>query len=147
MFAGRHATAPDQRFDYGELRFITVGELHGRLVVIVWTPRGNARVAGLVIVGAGVIAPIVVIPTSDATAPGAKAEEEPEPGRVPVDSSVRGSMLSTAGWHDLVPDRPRLARSPNKRLCIAITSIAGSKVPYEPLRLHRHSNRALSVKV
>ena len=40
---GRHAIAPDQRFDYGELRFITVGELHGRLVVIVWTPRGNAR--------------------------------------------------------------------------------------------------------
>jgi uncharacterized protein len=43
VFAGRHATAPDQRFDYGELRFITVGELAGRLVVIVWTPRGNAR--------------------------------------------------------------------------------------------------------
>ena len=35
VFAGRHATAPDQRFDYGELRFITVGESRGRLVVIV----------------------------------------------------------------------------------------------------------------
>lgn len=43
VFAGRHATAPDQRLDYGEPRFITAGELNGRLVVIVWTPRGDAR--------------------------------------------------------------------------------------------------------
>ena len=35
---GRHAIAPDQQFDYGEFRFITVGDLHGRLVVIGWTP-------------------------------------------------------------------------------------------------------------
>jgi hypothetical protein len=124
-----------------------VGDPVAVTVKVVETPRGNARVAGLVIVGAWAIAPIVVTPTSDATAPGPKAEEEPEPGRVPVDSSVRVSMLSTAGWHDLIPDRPRLAWSPNKRRCIAITSIAGSEVPYEPLHLHRHSNHALRVKV
>jgi uncharacterized DUF497 family protein len=43
VFAGRHATAPDDRRDYGEPRFITAGHLAGRLVVIVWTPRGSAR--------------------------------------------------------------------------------------------------------
>jgi uncharacterized protein len=43
VFAGRTATAPDVRRDYGESRFITAGALHGRFVVIVWTPRGDAR--------------------------------------------------------------------------------------------------------
>ena len=42
-FAGRHFTAEDAREDYGELRYITVGKLDGRMVVIVWTPRGEAR--------------------------------------------------------------------------------------------------------
>jgi uncharacterized DUF497 family protein len=43
VFAGRHATLPDDRKDYGELRFISAGMLGDRLVVIVWTPRGAAR--------------------------------------------------------------------------------------------------------
>ena len=43
VFAGAHATAPDDRRDYGEPRFITAGHLRGRFVVIVWTPRGKAR--------------------------------------------------------------------------------------------------------
>ena len=43
VFSGRHATAPDDRIDYGEDRFITVGTLAGRVVVIVWTPRGESR--------------------------------------------------------------------------------------------------------
>ena len=43
VFAGRHATAPDDRMDYGEDRFITIGVLAGRPVVIVWTPRGDSR--------------------------------------------------------------------------------------------------------
>jgi len=43
VFAGRHLTAEDAREDYGEPRFITVGRLAGRLVVLVWTPRGAAR--------------------------------------------------------------------------------------------------------
>ena len=43
VFEGRHFTAPDDRRDYGEARFISVGTLAGRVVVIVWTPRGRAR--------------------------------------------------------------------------------------------------------
>lgn len=43
VFAGLHATLPDERRDYGEPRFISAGMLRGRLVVLVWTPRGTAR--------------------------------------------------------------------------------------------------------
>jgi uncharacterized DUF497 family protein len=43
VFEGEVATRPDDRFDYGEDRFITAGYLNGRMVVVVWTPRGNAR--------------------------------------------------------------------------------------------------------
>lgn len=43
VFAGKHFTAPDGRVDYGEPRYITVGEMDGRMVVVVWTPRGTAR--------------------------------------------------------------------------------------------------------
>lgn len=43
VFAGRHFTAEDQREDYAEPRYITVGKLDGRMVVMVWTPRGEAR--------------------------------------------------------------------------------------------------------
>jgi uncharacterized DUF497 family protein len=43
IFAGYHFTRVDDRFDYGEPRFTTVGWLDSRLVVFVWTPRGVAR--------------------------------------------------------------------------------------------------------
>lgn len=43
VFAGLTATIVDDRFDYGETRFITAGHLDGRLVVVVWTERGEAR--------------------------------------------------------------------------------------------------------
>ena len=43
VFDGAHLTREDDRIDYGELRFITVGWLAARLVVLVWTPRGRAR--------------------------------------------------------------------------------------------------------
>ena len=43
VFRDGHATAPDDRRDYGEARFITVGRLSGRVVAMVWTPRGDAR--------------------------------------------------------------------------------------------------------
>ena len=43
VFAGFHFTRVDDRFDYGEPRFTTVGWLDGKLVVFVWTPRGVAR--------------------------------------------------------------------------------------------------------
>ena len=43
VFAGIHLTAPDSRQDYTEDRFITLGHLNGRLVVLVWTPRDEVR--------------------------------------------------------------------------------------------------------
>jgi len=43
VFAGRHFTLEDIRDDYGETRYITVGKLDGRMVVMIWTPRGEAR--------------------------------------------------------------------------------------------------------
>ena len=43
VFAGRTATVQDMRRTYGEDRYITAGYLRGRRVVLVWTPRGNAR--------------------------------------------------------------------------------------------------------
>lgn len=43
VFASRHFTAPDLRENYGEPRFITVGKMDSRMVVMVWTPRGTAR--------------------------------------------------------------------------------------------------------
>jgi uncharacterized protein len=41
--AGNALNMPDERRDYGEPRIITVGLLRGRMVIVVWTPRGNAR--------------------------------------------------------------------------------------------------------
>jgi hypothetical protein len=43
VFAGRTITVQDTRHDYGEDRYITAGFLHGRRVILVWTPRGNVR--------------------------------------------------------------------------------------------------------
>jgi uncharacterized DUF497 family protein len=43
VFAGVHLARIDDRFDYGEPRFVTVGMLDSRLVVFVWTPRGSVR--------------------------------------------------------------------------------------------------------
>ncbi len=43
VFAGVHFTRAEDRIDYGEPRFVTVGMLDSRLVVFVWTPRGSAR--------------------------------------------------------------------------------------------------------
>lgn len=43
VFEGMHFTAQDTRAGYQEDRFITVGWLDVRLVVLVWTPRGEVR--------------------------------------------------------------------------------------------------------
>jgi uncharacterized DUF497 family protein len=43
IFAGATATAKDERNDYGENRFVTVGTLDARTVIVVWTMRGEAR--------------------------------------------------------------------------------------------------------
>ena len=39
VFSGPTLTAEDDRRDYGEDRFITVGFLDASMVVVVWTPR------------------------------------------------------------------------------------------------------------
>lgn len=43
LFAGQHLTAEDVRQAYGECRYISIGFLSHRMVVLVWTPRGAAR--------------------------------------------------------------------------------------------------------
>ena len=43
VFSGPVLVKEDVRFDYGEPRFITFGWLDYRLVVLVWTPRGEVR--------------------------------------------------------------------------------------------------------
>lgn len=41
VFPRRTLTLRDDRKDYGEPRFQTYGLLNGRVVMIVWTPRGD----------------------------------------------------------------------------------------------------------
>lgn len=43
VFAGPQLTAVDERMDYGEVRYITFGLLLRRMVVVVWTSRGESR--------------------------------------------------------------------------------------------------------
>lgn len=42
-FAGVTLTLLDERFDYGEVRFQTYGIIRERVVMLVWTPRGDDR--------------------------------------------------------------------------------------------------------
>ena len=42
VFEGATLDAPDDRLDYGETRMVTVGQPRGRMVIVVWTPRGAA---------------------------------------------------------------------------------------------------------
>ncbi|MCM0081867.1 BrnT family toxin [Geomonas sp. Red32] len=43
IFDGLHFNARDDRFDYGEERFISAGFLENRMVIVVWTERNDAR--------------------------------------------------------------------------------------------------------
>lgn len=43
VFADWTVTAIDDRIDYGEVRYITIGFLVGRMVIVGWTPRGDDR--------------------------------------------------------------------------------------------------------
>lgn len=43
IFSGRKFEFVDDRRNYGEERTITVGFLDGRMIVVVWTKRGDAR--------------------------------------------------------------------------------------------------------
>ena len=43
VFDAHHFTAEDVRLAYGERRFVSIGHVQHRLVVIVWTQRGEER--------------------------------------------------------------------------------------------------------
>jgi len=43
VFDGASLTVEDDRMDYGETRYITIGFLDERMVVLVWTPRGDVH--------------------------------------------------------------------------------------------------------
>jgi len=43
LFGGTTFDRIDDGRDDGETRIITAGHLRGRMVVVVWTPRGEAR--------------------------------------------------------------------------------------------------------
>jgi len=43
VFSGPVLEIEDNRFDYDEIRYITFGLLDVRMIVVVWTPRGNKR--------------------------------------------------------------------------------------------------------
>lgn len=48
VFQGETLTFEDTRLDYGEPRFVTFGQLDGRLVVVTHTPRGaNTRIISM----------------------------------------------------------------------------------------------------
>ena len=48
VFAGATLTVEDDREDYGEDRFITIGFLDERMVILVWTPRiGACRIISM----------------------------------------------------------------------------------------------------
>jgi uncharacterized DUF497 family protein len=43
VFAGRNFRMEDDRVDYGETRWQTIGRLNDDVVMVVWTERGDAR--------------------------------------------------------------------------------------------------------
>ena len=43
VFAGATLTVEDDRHDYGEVRYITIGFLDDTMVVIVWTRRNDTH--------------------------------------------------------------------------------------------------------
>ncbi len=42
VLQGPALTFQDARLDYGEVRWITIGMLEGRMMVVTWTQRGEA---------------------------------------------------------------------------------------------------------
>lgn len=43
VFSGATVDLKDDRKDYGETRWVTLGLLNDRVVAVVWTPRGEGR--------------------------------------------------------------------------------------------------------
>jgi hypothetical protein len=47
VFDGPLYTREDTRFTYPEKRYVTAGLLDGRMVIIVWTPRGTRHIISM----------------------------------------------------------------------------------------------------
>ena len=43
LFGGAYIEREDLRHEYGERRFVATGDVEGRIVTVVWTPRGRRR--------------------------------------------------------------------------------------------------------
>lgn len=43
VFGGKILTLEDDRHAYGETRYQTIGRVRGKIVMVVWTPRGPRR--------------------------------------------------------------------------------------------------------
>ncbi|GJD57127.1 BrnT family toxin [Methylobacterium dankookense] len=43
VFDNPSYSVEDRRHEYGELRIMTIGRIAGRMVVVIWTLRGNDR--------------------------------------------------------------------------------------------------------
>ena len=43
VFSGQVLTVEDDRQDYGETRYQTIGRLTRKVIMVVWTPRGDKR--------------------------------------------------------------------------------------------------------
>lgn len=43
VFSGAHLSIEDDRYDYGEIRWQTIGWLNHNVVMVVWTERDDAR--------------------------------------------------------------------------------------------------------
>jgi len=48
IFADEHITFEDERKNYGERRYVTIGVLDSRMMVVIWTPRdGHERIISM----------------------------------------------------------------------------------------------------
>lgn len=43
MFDGNYLEDEDERRDYGEPRYVVIGQVDALTITVVWTPRGSAR--------------------------------------------------------------------------------------------------------
>lgn len=43
VFESEHFTISDERFDYGEIRYVTLGFIGGRVIYTAYTENGNVR--------------------------------------------------------------------------------------------------------
>ena len=70
VLAGATLTVEDDRRDYGEDRFITIGFLEDTMVVLVWTPRDGSQRIESQWTRANALRPQILIGTRLRTSPG-----------------------------------------------------------------------------